>query len=199
MFVFFSTLVLLGPVFWQTSSVRAGQEFLIDPTKPSVYIRYAEVLGSKTGKRKRRLRLFNNSRSAIWVKTQSAYIQPPLIPRSEATGAIVACFTVECTPLGYKDRTSDDRVLGYPNVGSKGLSLSVPQPAMRRKPKSLYRGHGCRGHMRGRYRINSGDSTLLEVPRKYLWPRCRISIRFTYEWGERESYERNVLHEVYWP
>ena len=198
---FLSTLALVGAVFGQTSSGGAAVQFLIDPTKPSVYIQYSEVSISKTDERKRRLRLFNNSRSAIWITTQSAYLQPPYIAPSAATDGIVACFTVECTPLG-KMRTMHSRGhrgVGGPHAENRGLKILLPQPEMRREPKLPYRGHGCKGHLLGSYRINSGDSALLKVPSKYLWPRCRFSIRFEYEWGEGKWYERNVLHEVYWP
>ena len=221
---FLSVLASVGPVYCQTSSVHSAQEFVVDPTKPPVYIRYAEYQVSTTsennrtvpllndhrtgrrgtlaGESERGLRLFNNVRTAIWITTASGYVHDPSIPPSDPMGPIFACFTVECTPLGRS--ILDSTIIGR---SVKEPDLSVPVPGMRKKPKSLYRrlGRGCGGGIVGTFRLPSGKSVLLEVPRKYLWPRCRISLDFNYEWESMDAtsmhpiFPKKISHEVHWP
>ncbi len=172
-----ATLAIL-PVLAQKLS--ADNEVLLDSSRPSAYLESSETDLNSDGQSAVWLRLHNNSKGAISIRTESLYIgekvQPLTLGNGKGVlairpGTIVApCYTVE----GFL-------------VSSEGRSQTINQQPYQR----LSLGSACT--VGATSWLPPGGSVRLLIPSGHLSSGRRIGIAFEYEWENA----RNLEHWVY--
>jgi hypothetical protein len=155
-------------------------DVVIDAKHPSVYIEFDRVEGGPGGAMVW-LRLHNNSRGAISIRTESVYIGQKVRPLTLMNGKgvfamrpgteIAPCYSIE-GPAPDAAPTSSRRIDERPY-------------------QRLPLGSACT--VGGTSWVASGESVRLRIPMDHLAPHYRLSVPFEYEWEPARNIEHRVL------
>ena len=168
------------PVLAQRPPVN---EVLLDSNRPSVYLEFerADTGSSPGGQSAVWLRLYNNTKGAISIRTESIYIGEKVQPLTLTDGkgvlairtgtTIAPCYAVESVST----------------APSQGPTKTINEQPYQR----LSLGSACT--VGATAWIPSAGSVRLRIPSDHLSPGRRISIAFEYEWENA----RNLEHRVY--
>ncbi|MCW5966201.1 MAG: hypothetical protein KIT83_19340 [Bryobacterales bacterium] len=172
-----ATLAIL-PVLAQNLS--ADNEILLDPARPSAYLEPTESDSDSDGQLAVWLRLHNNSKGAISIRTESLYIGEKVQPLTLRNGkgvlairpgtTVAPCYTVEGTAVPSEGRSQTINEQPYQRL-SLGSACTVGATSW----------------------IPAGGSVRLRIPSGHLSSGRRIGIAFEYEWENA----RNLEHWVY--
>ncbi len=172
-------VVVSMPVLAQKLSIDNG--ILLDSTRPSVYLEGSEVISNASEESEIWLRLYNNSKDAISIPTESMYIGEKVKPLTLRNGkgvlairsgtVVAPCYVVE----------------GASGPSFDGRSWIISSQFYQRLPL----GKACT--VRSTTWIASGESVRLMIPLKYLSSGRRIGIAFEYEWENAQ----NIEHWIY--
>lgn len=178
--IFWAVLVVAVPVLAQKPPV---DEVLLDSMRPSVYLQFeqAETGSDSGGQAAVWLRLYNNTKGAISIPTESLYIGEKVQPLTLRNGkgvlairsgiTIAPCYAVE----------------GFSPAPAQGSAKSINEQPYQR----LSLGSACT--VGSTSWIPSAGSVRFRIPSAHLSPGRRIGIVFEYEWETA----RNLEHRVY--
>ncbi len=158
-------------------------DMLLDTSRPSVYIEHEQFAApsNATGQAPVWLRLHNNTRWAVSIRTESLYVgdnvQPLRLMNGKGVLAIRSGITV--SPCYAVEE--------IPGESSSTTSHSINEEPYRR----LRLGNACT--VGSTSWIPSGGTIRFHIPSEHLSLGRRISIDFEYEWENARSVEHRVL------
>jgi hypothetical protein len=155
-------------------------DVLLDAKRPSVYIEFDRAEGGPGGAMVW-LRLHNNSRGAISIRTESVYIGQKVRPLTlkNGEGVLAMKHGAEIAPCYSIEGPAPD------TVHTSGRRIDE------RPYQRLPLGSACT--VGGTSWVASGESVLLRIPTNHLAPQYRLSVPFEYEWEPAKNIEHRVL------
>jgi hypothetical protein len=176
------SLALLAAAVPVLAQKPPANDVLLDPMRPSVYLQLEQAeTGSEAGGQSTVwLRLYNNTKGAISIRTESLYIGGKVQPLTLRNGKGVLAIRSGTTIA--------------PCYAVEGFSADPPQGAATAINEQPYQrlsfGSACT--VGSTSWIPSGGNVRFRIPSVHLSPGRRIVIAFEYEWEKARSLEHRV-------
>ncbi|HEX3104415.1 MAG TPA: hypothetical protein VHQ22_08205 [Terriglobales bacterium] len=155
--------------------VGAGNPVLLETSYPSVYLRYDHEAEQKPthpreGKEGVWLRIHNNTRGAICIRTQSLYVGKKVVPLTLLSGKHVLGIRdgIEIAPVYYLEDEHETGFVRLPLTWNGDMSAVSWVP--------------------------SGGTVLMNLPKHELVKGRRVALPFCYEW---ELEGDGIEHEAF--